>query len=290
MVSIDILPDDVLLEIFDFSLGEKASSRVTGLVAGDSEEDRDPFTKKPTEAWQPLVHVSQRWRSIIFGSPLRLGLQLVCTAKTPARDALDVWPALPLCLRCDGKFVTESADNLIAVLERSDRVVEIELSDVGLRLEKVLDAMQKQFPELTDLNLAARSTRYSETVLILPDSFLGGSAPSLTFLMFNRITSLGLPKLLLSTPHLVYLYLKNVPFSGYISPITMLTTLSTLTCLEHLCLQFESPLYLVWESRHSPRPIHFVLPALTHFWFLGFSGYLEELVAGIDALNSAACI
>jgi hypothetical protein len=283
VVSIDILPDDVLLEIFDFSLGEKASSRVTGLFTTENEEDSDPFAKITTQAWQPLVHVSQRWRSIIFGSPLRLGLQLVCTAKTPARDALDVWPALPLCLRCDGKYVTESADNLLAVLERGNRVVEIELSDVGLHLEKVLEAMQKQFPELTDLNLTGRITGYSETVPVLPVSFLGGSAPSLKFLKFNLIPFPGLPKLLLSTSHLVDLYLINVPFSGYISPITMLTALSTLTCLEHLCLQFESPRYLLWESRHPPLLTHFVLPALTHFWFLGFSGYLEELVAGIDA-------
>ena len=285
VVSIDILPDDVLLEIFDFSLDEKSSSRVTGLVASENEEDPDPFAKRNTEAWQPLVHVSQRWRSIIFGSPLRLGLQLVCTAKTPARDTLDVWPALPLCLRCDGKYVTESADNLIAVLERSDRVVEIGLSHVGLHLEMVLEAMQQQFPELTYLNLTgltARSTGYGETVPVLPGSFLGGSAPSLKLLELNRIPFPGLPKLLLSTPHLVDLHLINVPFSGYISPITMLTALSTLSCLEHLCLQFESPRYLIWESQHLPR-LTFVLPALTHFWFSGFSGYLEELVAGIDA-------
>ena len=77
-------PDDVLLEIFDF--------------CGEA-----PFSKKEIEAWQILVHVHRRWRSAVFRSPHRLDLQLVCTAKTPARDTLDVWPALPIFIRCHGE-------------------------------------------------------------------------------------------------------------------------------------------------------------------------------------------
>ena len=104
------------------------------------------------EAWQSLVHVCRRWRSVVFGSPRRLNLRLVCTAKTPARDTLDVWPALPLVIRCNGDYPTESVDNIIAVLERSDRVCQINLMDVpSSHLEKVSAAMQEPFPELTHL-------------------------------------------------------------------------------------------------------------------------------------------
>ena len=99
--SIDMLPDDVLLEIFDFFAGG------VGM-------------KRQIEKWQTLVHVCRRWRSLVFGSPRRLDLRLVCSDKTPARDTLDVWPALPLYIWC--LYMAESVDNIIAVLEHSDRV------------------------------------------------------------------------------------------------------------------------------------------------------------------------
>jgi hypothetical protein len=160
VISIDSLPDDVLLEIFDFCT------------------DQDPIqpavpTKKEIEAWQPLVHVCRRWRGVIFGSPRRLNLRLGCTAKTPARDKLDVWPVLPLHIQ-DNNELEESLDNIIAVLEHSDRVRVIDLKDVSSsRLETFSAAMQKPFPQLTDLVL------WSYGEVVLPDLFLGGSAPCL---------------------------------------------------------------------------------------------------------------
>jgi hypothetical protein len=54
--------------------------------------------------------------------------------------------------------------------------------------------MQEPFPELTHLYLWL----YDETVPVLTDSFLGGSAPLLQFLELNGIPYAGLPKLLLS--------------------------------------------------------------------------------------------
>jgi hypothetical protein len=72
VISIDTLPDDVLLAIFDFC----------------ADEDRN--SKKGIEGWQSLVHVCQRWRGVVFGSPRRLNLRLVATNRTPVRDTLDV--------------------------------------------------------------------------------------------------------------------------------------------------------------------------------------------------------
>ena len=102
-MSINILPDNVLLEIFSFHV------------------DEDLLTKKAIEAWQSLVHVCRRWRSVVFRSPRRLNLRLVCATRTPARDTLDVWPALPLIIMgCAERL--EEIGNIIAALERSDRV------------------------------------------------------------------------------------------------------------------------------------------------------------------------
>src|ERR1700733_14738550 len=111
LITFDMLPDDVLLEISDFYV--------------EDDEDLKPFGAR-IDAWITLAHVCRRWRSVVFQSPLRLNLRLFCTLKTRARDILDIWPPLPLVvcgIDCDPSRV----DNIIAALEHSDRVCQIEL-------------------------------------------------------------------------------------------------------------------------------------------------------------------
>ena len=269
-----MLPDDVLLEIFHFHVDEAWNEGHKSWS-----EDGD---KRVMKAWQSLVHVCRRWRSIVFGSPRCLDLQLVCSAKTPARDTVEVWPALPLLIREfdeDGVGV----DNIVALLERSDLVRQIDLwFDSSSQLEDLSEAMQVPFPELTHLDL--RHFDEMEPVVPLSDLFFGGSAPRLRSLILDRIPYPGLPKLLLSATYLTFLHLTHIPHSGYISPEAMIACLSTLTSLERLSLQFESPPPRpYWESRHLPPLTRTVLPVLDHFWFKGVCEYLEYLVARIDA-------
>jgi hypothetical protein len=270
-----MLPDDVLLEIFNFYV--------------DEDLDEAGYPKDETEEWQTLVHVCRRWRRVVFGSPRRLNLRLLCSSKTPARDTLDVWPSLPLLIRASGRRLhrhTKGMDDIIAVLERSDRVVKINLYNLDdSESENVLAAMQVPFPGLTFLVLHSTYGRASA----LPDSFLGGSIPRLQFLLLNHIPFPGLSKLLLCATHLVTLYLYNIPHSGYIPPEVMVTALSALTRLDYLRLEFESPRSRPdWASRCPPPPTRSVLPVLGRFRFKGACEYLEDLVAHIDAprLNS----
>jgi hypothetical protein len=177
-------------------------------------------------------------------------------------------------------------DDVIAVLERRDRVCQIDLMHISSsHLEKGSAAMQEPFPELTYLLLLS----YDETVPVLPDSFLGGSAPRLQLLRLDRIPFPGLPKLLLSAAHLVDLNLENIPHSGYISPEAMLIALSKLTSLRSLRLEFQSPKSRPDHASRCPPPrTRSVLPVLNYFCFKGVSEYLDNLVARIDApqLNS----
>lgn len=130
VISIDMLAEDVLLTIFDQHLDETWEAL--------------PI-KSGIETCQSLVHVSRQWRSIVFGSPHRLNLQLICTARTPARAMLDVWPALPLFIQ--SLVPTSVMDNMFAVLDCNNRIYQITLVDLtSSQLEQILAAMQVPFP------------------------------------------------------------------------------------------------------------------------------------------------
>jgi F-box-like len=266
VISIDVLPDDVLLAIFDFYVDEAT------IVISDV-----TLTKELVEGWQPLVHVCRRWRTVVFGSPRRLNLRLGCSFKTPARDKLDIWPALPLIICGNRRERKDGVDNIIAALEHSDRVSQLSVFEISnFHLKKVLAAMQVPFPELTRMELHSYGP-------ILPDTFLGGSAPRLQLLQLRGIPLPGLPKLLSSTTHLVDLNLRLIPHSGYISPEVMVTALSTLTRIRFLDLGFQSPRSRPDPTRQHPPPsTRSVLPSLTRFFFKGVGEYLEDMVARID--------
>ncbi|KAN0116644.1 hypothetical protein V8E52_005788 [Russula decolorans] len=250
-----MLPDLALLEVFNFYANEVG----------------------PIEKWHTLVHVCRRWRNLVFSSPRRLGLQLFCTARKPVREALDVWPPLPIVIR-HGYYPT---DNIVAALKHADRVCEIRLWPVpSSQWENVSAAMEQPFPELTDLKIQSED----ETAPIVPNSFLGGFAPRLRSVRFERIPFPGLPRLLLSATGLVKISLQKIPHSGYISPEAMVACLSTLASLAELELSFMSPQSRPdRECRRPPPPTRSVLPALRHFVFVGVSEYLDDLVTRIDS-------
>jgi hypothetical protein len=75
-VTIYSVPEDVLLDIFDFYLHHAP----------------DPTW----DAWHTLVHICQRWRSVVFDSPRRLNLRLLCDANRPVEEMLDIWPNFPI--------------------------------------------------------------------------------------------------------------------------------------------------------------------------------------------------
>jgi len=145
-------------------------------------------------------------------------------------------------------------DNIIAALERNDRVTYIQLDDfTESQLKELSEAMQEPFPEL--LNLWLWSTYKPAPVIPVPDSFLGGSAPGLRFLQLGRIPFPGLPKLLSSATHLSELGIYDIPHSGYFSPEALVTALSTLTSLKMFFLEFNSPRSCPDpERRRSPPP------------------------------------
>jgi len=256
--TIDMLPDEVLVEIFELYIEE----------LGDEED------------WETLLHVCRRWRQIAFAAPRRLELRIVCTAGTPARALLDVWPTLPILVRVVG-LDDEDLDNVVAAVEHNNRISEIYIKDVSnYALERIAAAMQRPFPEMTDCVLVS----FDEIVTDLPDSLLGGSAPRLRSLMLESIPFPALPNLLLSATNLVRLRLNDVPASGYIPLEAMVDCLSLLTGLEELQLEYRSSYPLFDQTSRRLLPLtRTVLPVLTRLSFHGVAEYLEGIFASIEA-------
>jgi hypothetical protein len=251
--TIGILSDEVLLEIFAFYL--------CGDEYGDEEE------------WQTLVHVCRRWRSIVFGSPLSLNLRIVCADET-CNEALDIWPAFPIIIRI-ADLNTDLGDNLLTAFKQRDRICEIHIDNVSDDWMDELELVMKgPFPALTVLDIQSGG----EQELLLSDSFLGGSAPSLRSLYLQGIGYRALPKLLSSAPGLVRLHLVDIP-DWYFPPEAMVDSLSSLTRLEQLELHFHFAPRSNHASRRLPPLTRTVLPVLTSLAFRGEGEYLDHLFA-----------
>jgi hypothetical protein len=271
-VTISKLPDDVLLEIF--------------VYVRRCQLDHHPPLDRPRhgeDRWRTLVHVCKRWRSVVFSSPRRLDLRLFCTNTRPVKKLLDIWPPLPIYIFAKHdrarKMPLRGVTNLVAALKQHNRVWGIWIYGVPNSLLKKSVTM-KPYPALTTLHVLSKD----EKAPVLPDSFLGGSAPRLQVLVLTGIPFPGLGKLLLSTTDLVALSLWDIPHSGYISPEAMVASLSTLTRLEDFGLRFRSPRSRADRENRHPSPLtRVVLPALDRLWFKGESEYLEDIMSRIDA-------
>jgi len=265
LMMIDMLPEDILLEIFYFYV----------------DEDRR------IQPWYTLAHVCQRWRYIVSAFPRRLNMRLLCKVTTRGMtEMLDIWPALPVVIQVHFfpmEQQADVADNVIAAMKHKDRVCEITLRGVPsslLESESFAAVTQEPFPALTHLDLLSDVDSAPD----LPDLFLDGSAPRLRTLRLRSILFPALGKLLLSPSDLVELSLWDIPHSGYISPNAMATCLSTLTRLETLYLEFHSHRSRPERAtRRSPLPTRTLLCFLTNFQFKGVSEYLEDVAVRIDA-------
>jgi hypothetical protein len=218
-VTIRVLPDDALLEIFKFYV--------------------DQIYRE--DAWHTLVHVCRKWRYVVFASPRWLHLELRCTNRSPVKNMLNIWPALPIVIDSQVTTLQQSGlTNIVAALDRHDRVCRIKIWGVPISLLKSA-AIKKPFPRLTHLMLRLS---YEDNALVIPDSFMGGSLPRLQTLEFRGIPFLALGKLLLSATDLVSLRLLDIPISGIIPP----------------CAIRHRPVHI----DHAPKTFHwFSIPSIT---------------------------
>lgn len=264
----DFLPDNVFLEIFNFCL-----------------QDSDP-TKPPlerTKQWQRLARVCQRWRKIVFGSshaPRRLDLRLSCSYRTPVRKNLVFWPDnLPLTVDYPGgrypygaSLTPNDETNILFALQNPRRVHSIKILATTSLLRKMAAILQKSFPVLTHLDLTWDLNDFPESdskLPVIPERFLGGSAPRLQHLCLSDIAFLQLPTFLLSARNLVTLKLKQIPPNGYISPEAMVGGLAVLTRLTTLSISLGQDTTPFHPKGTHPAPL---VPRFSNVVYLSASG------------------
>ena len=273
-MTINMLSDDVLLEIFNFVVNDR---------------------KARISQWHTLIHVCRRWRCVVFASPRHLNLRLAFTGLRPVSEMLDTWPVLPVAIthrtsafpsRPPPLLLDSIWHNIAATLdsEHYSRICEIDLDGIpNSQMERFAEVMQKPFPELTLLHLSVGVPAGNIAAAAFPNSLFGGSIPRLRELWLDNCHFPTLHKLLLSAGGLVILHLWNIPHSEHISPEAMVVALSVMTRLETLHLKFRSPHSRPGPgSRHPPPPARLVLQAITELVFQGVHEYLEDLVAQID--------
>jgi len=263
---IEMLPDELLLEIFD-------CHRLATI--GDSS---GPWK------WHRLAHVSRRWRHLIFESPCRLDLQLVYTYKNPIRKTPDIWPPLPISIWYPRssqyrRLASEDEENVLAALKHPKRICELELAMTRQLASKSAVSMGASFPVLERLHLRSQDTIRS---LNIPIGFLGGSTPQLRHIHLVGTSFPTLPVLLLSTQALVSLQLDEIPNTGYFSPEEFVISLTGMAQLKSLKIHFVAP-NSHERSIDATLPNRVILPALTEFEFKGNCEYVEDLVSRIDA-------
>ena len=272
-VTIDRLPDEVLLYIFHFDVSKGV----------------DRLWQMSDMTWLRLVHVCQKWRSIVFASPRFLDLRIVC-GPGKRMELMSIWPPLPIVFGNGEEGPTPEDSYFDAAIMHRNRICEIDFHLMTWQFQRLASVMQEQFPAL--INLKLENVLHTRPPPVLPDGFLGGSAPRLRTLKLEFVAFPAIPKLLLSATGLVHLSLWRIPYSGYIPPEVIVSCLAVLTNLNYLAIEFTIPRsHPDQEYRHSPPPTRTVLPALIHFELRGVSEYVEGLVARIDTpLLDGLCI
>ena len=175
----------------------------------------------------------------------------------------------------------EDGSQVITAIEQRNRVQWIHLQDVpSFLLESIARTMQGTFPALKHLRLWVDD----EIAPVLPEEFLGVSAPSLESFWLSGISFSEVPKLLLTMNGLVHLRLEKIPDSGYFSPEAMVTALSTCAMLETLIIDFEpGDPHPDLTSQEITSISRVFLPALTFFGFSGNGRYFDYFVPRIES-------
>ena len=274
-LTINNLPNELLLEIFDFY-----------------RRGIDPYDRlwKKKCVWIDLTHVCRKWRAAMFASSSRLELGVIVGPDKPSYIKTILSGPLPILIdyQCRDKYINKSALwRLRAALGYPDRVREISFEGTDGWFKQFFKATDCSFPILESLSLRFELRHGHGNYPKIPDTFLRG--PDLSDL------------------HLRRLQLKNVSLksiSGFLSSAKTVTDLilvidlgknpsaqmrrlqvvcfQSMPCLRRLDLSTSCIGIQFLPTPSAPKRI-VPLSKLTFFRFVGHIPLLDALVAGFSA-------
>ena len=262
-----------------FLLGEDDDNENGRLWGGTEGWDRGRW-------WYKIAHVCQRWRNIVLGSAVYLGVSLVCTIGTPVADMLAHSPPLPLVIdyRLDKNdyFTAEDEERAILALKQYNRVFRVRLWMPLTSLQKLITTMDEEYPILEHL-IIYPPAEDKATILTFPKTL---QAPHLRHL---ALASFAIPiesRLLTTAVGLVTLGLIMVNPCTYFHPNTLLQWLSFMPQLETVVISFRLPArsrHVGVQFTHTTITTPVTLPNLRVFGFKGVTAYLEAVLYRISA-------
>jgi hypothetical protein len=279
-VTINHLPNEMLLEIFDTF----------------REGDRGFYTDPQRTKFLCfiLTHVCRRWRAIIFDSTTRLDLHITVGPERPRHLRTVLSGPLPIFI--DYNFANiamtkSSVWRLRSALKKHGRVRRISFSGPSAWFDEIFSATNCTFPLLESVDLYYL---YGQD-LEIPGTFLGG--PDLSKLRLQRLGLHHFPfksisRLLLSASNLTRTLTDlelNIDAFGIASPeTTLLACLQGMPFLCRLNLLIAQSTPLKYLSQPLPPQTtlkNSIVPLtkLTWFHYLGHSGFLDAIVAGLSA-------
>ena len=269
--TINHLPDEVLLEVFD-------SYRQGG---------QSSYQWRKKHAWFNLAHVCRRWRAVVFASSSRLDLNITVGPENKGRMKTMLSGRLPILidyysgdLREPISAITGSAlRRMRAVLRHHDRVRGISFG--ALDVENFISAANYHFPALESLALGFS---YGQE-LDIPATFLRG--PDQSDLRLRRLRLYGpsltsVTGLLLSATALTDLTLADSPVYDCSQGPLLLACLQGMQCLRSLDLSIPH-VPRGFKAQHStPKDIVSLLK-LTRFHYDGSTIFLNYVMSGLSA-------
>ncbi|KAI0258965.1 hypothetical protein BC834DRAFT_908746 [Gloeopeniophorella convolvens] len=285
---IDHVPDDVLLNVFDFYRLAAPCPAVGAGVTGW------------TWPWQSLARVCWRWRRLILSSPKRLRLDFLLTYGAPFTSILHLPPDFALEFDfSDEEYGDEDDDDpaiagkliswapadfdgvALVFRERPERIRKINLLAHGSDIRKLFAALTGPTPQLESLQVHAANWPWP--LQVFPDNFLEGSAPALRMIELTGV----LPPLP-SAPHITHFEF-TLEFGLPEDPPSLFDYLGEhvrqMSQLETLLLHCQAYDSLSAGAQNLSPPVGppTVLPALSRFYFYGLSAHLEVFTCRLVA-------
>ena len=278
---VHLLDDDSLLIIFSFCrpviLGESEADYFRLIEGGEWSRER---------WWYRLIQVCRRWRYLVLDSAFHLKVSLVCARGTPVADMLAHSPPVPLIIdHIDEEYhvlTPEDEKGIIFALQYRDRIRRIRITKSNSILQKLIIALDGEFPILEYLLISNRRAARPFIDLIpnfnFPETFRASHLRQLW--LDNFATPIESP-ILMTMGNLVTLWLTSIPSSAYVHPNVLLQRLSLMPQLETLGIGFHcfNPRHDVEKQLlRTPITTRVTLPNLHWLMFDGTSAYLEALL------------